>query len=158
MLDSDSATFIQTGVSISLAASNPDRLPSMSRGLGCKLIDGGRQVAIFIKPSQSAELLANIRRSGRVANVFSLPSNNRTVQLKGLDARIEPFEMADLPIIAAHITDFLAEVLPLGLPEEVVRALFAYTADDLVMVVYTPVAAFSQTPGPKAGKALDRKP
>lgn len=158
MLDSDNAAFIQTGVSISLAASGGDRLPSMSRGLGCKLVDGGRQVAVFIKPSQSAELLDNIRRSSRVANVFSLPSSNRTLQLKGLDARIQPFEVADLPIIQAHIADFVAEVLPLGLPEEVVRTLFAYTADDLVMVVYTPVAAFSQTPGPKAGEALDAKP
>ena len=158
MLDSEHAAFIQSGVSISLAASGRDRLPSMSRGLGCKLLDGGRQVAIFIKPSQSAELLDNIRSSGRVANVFSLPSSNRTLQLKGLDARVQPFAAADRAAIDAHISDFLAEVLPLGLPEEIVRAIFAYTEDDLVMVVYTPVAAFSQTPGPKAGEALEAKP
>ena len=42
MIDSDSVAFIQTGVSISLASCAPDGLPSMSRGLGCKLVDGNR--------------------------------------------------------------------------------------------------------------------
>ena len=154
MLDSDNAAFILTGVSISLASCGPDRLPSMSRGLGCKLIDGGRQISIFIRLSQSQELLGNIRSSGRVANVFSLPSSNRTLQLKGSDARIVPFAPEDLPVIEAHIADFLLEVVPLGMSEAVVRAILAYQPDDLVSVVYSPSAAFSQTPGPKAGAPL----
>lgn len=154
MLDRDNAAFILTGVSISLASCAPDRLPSMSRGLGCKLIDSGRQVSIFIRRSQSEELLGNIRSSGRVANVFSLPSSNRTLQLKGIDARIVPFAAEDIPVIEAHIAEFLLEVVPLGMPEAVVRAILAYQPDDLVSVVYSPCAAFSQTPGPKAGEPL----
>ena len=154
MLDSDSAAFIQTGVSISLAACSVDRMPCMSRGLGCKILDDGRQLAVFIKHSQSAELLANIRETGRVANVFNLPSSNRTLQLKGVDARVLPFDPADLPMIEAHITEFLAEVIPFGMAEDMVRALFAYSVDDLVAVVYSPSAAYTQTPGPKAGEPL----
>ena len=154
MLDSDTIAFIQTGVSISLAACGPDRLASMSRGVGCKVIDGGRRVGVFVKRSQSLDLLENIRQSGKVANVFSLPSSNRTVQLKGIDARVLPFDPADMPVVQAHVADFVHEVLPLGLPEEVIRALFAYAADDLATVVYSPCAAFSQTPGPKAGEPL----
>ena len=155
MLDSDNAAFILTGVSISLASCDPDRLPSMSRGLGCKLIDGGRQVSIFLRRSQSEALLENIRSSGgRVANVFSLPSSNRTLQLKGVDARIVPFAAEDTPVIEEHIAEFLLEVVPLGMSEAVVRAILAYQPDDLVSVVYSPSAAFSQTPGPKAGASL----
>ena len=154
MLDRDNAAFILTGVSISLASCGPDRLPSMSRGLGCKLIDGGHRISIFIRLSQSQELLGNIRSSGRVANVFSLPSSNRTLQLKGSDARIVPFAPEDLPVIEAHIADFLLEVVPLGMSEAVVRAILAYQPDDLVSDVYSPSAAFSQTPGPKAGAPL----
>lgn len=158
MLDSDNAAFIQTGVSISLAACSVDRLPCMSRGLGCKLIDGGRQVAIFIKRSQSAELLENIRNTGRVANVFSLPSSNRTVQLKGADAQILAFDLADLPVIEFHVSLFVDEVIPIGLQENIARTLFAFTVDDLVTVVYSPNAAFTQTPGPKAGDPLGAAP
>ncbi len=155
MLDRDNATFIQTGVSISLASCGPDRLPTMSRGLGCKVFDDGRLVGIFLRRSQSEALLENIRTSGRVANVFSLPSSNRTVQLKGTDARVIPFSVDDLPIIDGHIADFVLEVIPLGMTEPVVRVLLAYQPEDLVTVVYTPSAAFSQTPGPKAGERLD---
>lgn len=155
MLNSDNAAFIQTGVSISLAACGPERLPCMSRGMGCKIIDGGRQVGIFVKRSQAAELLDNVRSSGgRVANVFSLPSSNRTLQLKGVDARILPFDPLDLPIVQAHIDDFVREVLPLGMQEDVVRCIFSCSPDDLVTVVYSPCAAFSQTPGPKAGEPI----
>lgn len=154
MLDSDNSTFIQTGVSISVAASRQDRFPSMSRGMGCKLLDGGKKLAVFLRRSQSADLLENIRCSGKVANVFSLPSSNRTLQLKGVDAQVLPFDPADLPIVENHISDFLQEVLPVGLPEAVVRALFSYTVDDLVTLVYSPCAAFSQTPGPRAGEPL----
>ncbi len=154
MLDSDNAAFIQTGVSISLASCGPDHLPSMSRGLGCKLLEGWSQVAVFVRRSQSQALLDHIRHSGRVANVFSLPSSNRTLQLKGIDARIAPFAPADLPIVEKHLADFILEVIPLGMTEAVVRAILASRPDDLSTVVYTPCAVFSQTPGPKAGERL----
>lgn len=107
-----------------------------------------------MRRSQSLALLDNIRSSGRIANVFSLPSSNRTLQLKGSDARIVPFAPEDLPIIERHIADFVLEVVPLGMPEAVVRAILAYSPDDLVTVTYSPCAAFSQTPGPKAGEPL----
>lgn len=154
VLDREIADFIRTGVSISLAACNRERLPSINRALGCKVLDGGRQVAVFLNRSQAAELLDNIRDSGRVANVYSLPSSNRTLQLKGVDAVVRPFDAADLAIIAGHIDDFVAEVVPMGVPENVVRSIFAYDPPDLVAVVYTPSAVFSQTPGPKAGEPL----
>jgi len=158
MLDKDNTAFIQMGVSISLAACGPDHLPSMSRGLGCRVLAGDRQVGVFLRRSQSLDLLENIRSSRRVANVFSLPSSNRTVQLKGVDARVEAFDPADLAIIENHIDDFVREVTPLGMSENVVRTVYACMPDDLVMVVYTPCAAFSQTPGPKAGEPLSGMP
>jgi len=122
--------------------------------MGCKVLDGGKRVGVFVKSSQSTDLLESIRSNGKVANVFSLPSTNRTLQLKGDDARVLPFDLDDLSLVDAHVSDFLLEVIPLGLPEDVVRTLFSYTVDDLVTVIYSPCAAFSQTPGPKAGAPL----
>lgn len=154
MLDDDTIAFIQAGVSISLAACGPDRLASMSRGFGCKVLDGGKRVGIFVRRSQSAELIDAIRWSGKVANVFSLPSTNRTVQLKGVGAQVTPFDPADLPVVEAHIAEFVREVVALGLAANVVRALFSFPPGDLVTVVYSPSDAFSQTPGPRAGEPL----
>lgn len=154
MLDSETQAFLQTGVSISLAACNAQRLACMSRGMGCKVLDGGRRLAVFIKRSQSQELLDNIAGCNKVACVFSLPSSNRTLQLKGADAVAQPFDPADMGIVEHHVDEFVREVVPLGTPEPVVRAVFSYTTDDLVTVIYTPTAVFSQTPGPKAGEPV----
>ena len=158
MLDADNAAFIQSSVSISLATCGVDRLPNLMRAVGCKLLGGGRRVGIFLNATLAAALLADIRANRRVACVFCLPSTNRTLQLKGEDAAIQPFDAADLELIAQHVADFGREVAPLGVPEAVVQSLFAYQADDLVMVVFSPSAVFSQTPGPKAGQCISGAP
>lgn len=158
VLDADTAAFIQTGVSISVASANAERLASMARGMGCKLVDGGHRVGVFVQRSQSLELLANIASSGRVACVFSLPSDNRTVQLKGLDAQWTPFDPADLPVVRRHIRTFTEQVVPLGTPEAIVDQLLHDRPADLVTVTFTPSAAFLQTPGPKAGESLPPTP
>ena len=152
-LDVSTAAFIQTGVSISVASADAARLACMARGMGCRVDEGGR-VAVFVQRAQARELLDNIRRSARVACVFSLPSSNRTVQLKGADARVESFAAADMAVVLRHSVEFAAEVVPLGTPAEVVRMLLSVTAADLATVSFTPCAAFSQTPGPRAGESL----
>lgn len=154
MLDNDNAAFIQSGVSITLAGCAPGRLPSMSRGYACKLIDGGCRIGIALRRMQAAEALENIRLTGRVAVAFSQPSTNRTLQLKGVDACIVDFDLADEALIRHHIDDFVPEAVALGTPEEMVRALLSYTPDDITMVVFTPSSGFDQTPGPKAGERL----
>ena len=157
MLDHDIAAFIQSGVSITLAACAPGRLPSMSRGYACKPLDSDA-IGIALPRSQAAEALDNIRLTGRVAVAFSQPTTNRTTQLKGTDARIAAFDPADEPLVRKHINDFVPEAIALGTPEEMVRALFSYERNDLVMVVFTPTSGFDQTPGPKAGQPLPATP
>lgn len=154
MLDSETQAFLQTGVSISLAACNAARLACMSRGMGCKVLDGGRRMAVFIKRSQALELLDNIAATGKVACVFSLPSSNRTFQLKGADAVVLPFDPADMVVVNRHVDDFVLEVVPLGMAEQVVRTVFSCAADDLATVAFSASAVFSQTPGPKAGEPV----
>lgn len=154
MLDQDNACFIQSGVSITLAGHATGRMPSMSRGFACKLLDGGQRIGIALPRSQAAEVLENVRLSGRVAVAFSRPTTNRTVQLKGVDACIVDFDPADENLIRHHVDEFVPEALALGTPEEMVRALLSYTLDDMVMVVFTPSSGFDQTPGPKAGEQL----
>lgn len=154
MLDNDSAAFIQTGVSISMATCGADRLPNLVRAVGCKLLDDGARVGVFVSASRGAALLADIRSTGRVAAVFSLPSSNRTLQLKGFDAEVQAFDQADLGLIERHLAAFAREVEPEGVPAAIVHTVFAYRPEDLVLIVFSPCAVFSQTPGPKAGQCI----
>ena len=158
MLDHDIVTFIQSGVSITLAACAPGRMPSMSRGFACKPLAGGGAIGIVLPRTQAAEVLDNIRLTGRVAAAFSQPTTNRTAQLKGGDARIVAFDPADESLVRQHIDEFVPEAVALGTPEEMVRALLSYLSENLVMVVFTPTSGFDQTPGPKAGQPLPARP
>ncbi len=154
MLDHDIVTFIQSGVSITLAGCAPGHMPSMSRGFACKPLENGERIGIVLPRTQAAEALENIRLTGRVAVAFSQPTTNRTLQLKGTDACIVAFDPRDEPLIRKHVDDFVPEAVALGTPEEMVRALLSYRAEDLVMVSFTPSTGFDQTPGPKAGHPL----
>jgi hypothetical protein len=158
MLDHDIVAFIRSGVSITLAACARGRMPSMSRGFACKPLDGGAVIGIVLPRTQAAEALDNIRLTGRVAVAFTQPTTNRTTQLKGTDARVVAFDPADEPLVRKHIDEFVPEAVALGTPEEMVRALFSYQREDLVMVVFTPTSGFDQTPGPKAGQPLAPPP
>lgn len=157
MLDHDILAFIQSGVSITLAACAPGRLPSMSRGFACKPV-GSDAIGVILPRTQASEALDNIRLTGRVAVAFTQPTTNRTTQLKGTDARIVAFDPADEHLVHKHIDEFVPEVVALGTPEEMVRALLSYRPDDLVMVAFTPSSGFDQTPGPKAGQPLPATP
>uniref|UniRef100_Q479Q4 Pyridoxamine 5'-phosphate oxidase putative domain-containing protein n=1 Tax=Dechloromonas aromatica (strain RCB) TaxID=159087 RepID=Q479Q4_DECAR len=157
MFDHDIVAFIQSGVSITLAACAPGRVPSMSRGYACKPVDGDT-IGIILPRTQAAEALDNIRLTGRVAVAFSQPTTNRTTQIKGSDARIVAFDPDDEHLVRKHIEEFVPEAVALGTPEEMVRALLSYQREDLVMVLFTPTSGFDQTPGPKAGHPLPATP
>lgn len=157
MFDHDIVAFIQSGVSITLAACAPKRVPSMSRGYACKPVDGDT-IGIILPRTQAAEALDNIRLTGRVAVAFSQPTTNRTTQIKGTDARIVAFDPDDEHLVRKHIEEFVPEAVALGTPEEMVRALLSYQREDLVMVLFTPTSGFDQTPGPKAGHPLPATP
>jgi len=157
MFDHDIVAFIQSGVSITLAACAPGRVPSMSRGYACKPVDGDT-IGIILPRTQAAEALDNIRLTGRVAVAFSQPTTNRTTQIKGTDARIVAFDPDDEHLVRKHIEEFVPEAVALGTPEEMVRALLSYQREDLVMVLFTPTSGFDQTPGPKAGHPLPATP
>lgn len=156
LLDREQRDFLCSGVSISLAACGDDRDNCVVRAVGCKLVDDGRRIAVFLRRSRSPDFFRFIQSTRRVANVFCLPSTNRTIQIKGDDARVEDFVASDVALIEAHLALFLQQVVPLGVPESVVRTIFAHDPDDLVTLTYTPRALFSQTPGPKAGELLGR--
>jgi hypothetical protein len=154
LLDSEQAAFIVSGISISAASGRSGALPSLARATGCRLSDDRRTLSLLVGATASAGLLDDVRRSGMIAVVFSRPADHRTLQIKGTDARIVPTEAGD-DLLAAHYVDtFVASLDALGYPGPVIRAFMTCDAEDLVVVRFTPMAIFTQTPGPEAGTAL----
>lgn len=158
ILDAESAAFIGGGVSINAASARNGGLPNLARAVGCRVNPERREVTIFVAATPAAALLDDIRGNGLIAVVFTQPSTHRTIQLKAGNARIVPLEAADDGIVRRYVDSFVADLLPLGFPEKVVRTLLACDADDLVAIEFSPSSAFLQTPGPNAGLALRGQP
>lgn len=154
LIDAELAAFMQLGVSITVGSSDAANRPSIARGAGCRVGADGSTVSIFISSVQAAPLLAHVRATGRLAAVFSLPSTYRTLQLKGTDATVAAAGPDDVAIVARYRDAFVAELARLGYAEQLFRTLLSCPDEDLVALRFTPTGAFSQTPGPNAGRPL----
>jgi hypothetical protein len=127
---------VDGGVSVIASSCGHDLTPSVMRAVGSQVAAQGRHVTIYICRSQSAQLLGDVARSGRLAVVFSQPSTHKTVQLKTRGARLR--EAREVDVVYA-------------------RAMLAYRLDDLVAIEFEPEQSFDQTPGLKAGQPISAK-
>lgn len=154
LVDADHAGFIVGPVSIGIGSSSRDNMPSLSRGIGCRVDEEARTIVVFVSVSQSRELLADVRVSGRVAVVFTQPSSHRTVQFKGVDASVVPPGEGDEMVIARYRDGFMEELARLGFDPVGLRFILDCASDDVAAIRFSPSAAFVQTPGPLAGTPL----
>jgi hypothetical protein len=154
-LDDEHAALIQGGVSIFVAGRNAENETVVSRALGCRVSPDRRQVTLFLSATQSGALLADLRDNGVIAAVFGQPSTHRAIQLKGTDAAVAPVPADHAHVLAEYRRRLVAEVTRTGVADVFVQTLLAVAPGDVVAIVFTPSAAFLQTPGPKAGTPLE---
>ncbi|NJD31654.1 MAG: hypothetical protein FIB04_07185 [Gammaproteobacteria bacterium] len=154
VLDEDHAAFIQGGVSVIVATRDPDCVPDVVRGCGCRVSPDRRRVTVLVEPGRAGSLLEDIQQNGMIAAVFSLPSTHRTIQLKGSDAKIVRVTRADREVAAQHLEEWVKELVRIGYDGEFARIVHGRAASDMVAIAFTPTAAFQQTPGPGAGERL----
>lgn len=153
-LDPALAAFIVSRISMQIAACDGRGPATLVRGLGCRVSDDLRTVTVLMPRSQALPVLAAIAANGRVAVVFSEPESHRTVQLKGVDARIEAATADDEASLVPYAAAMAARLAPSRVPEAYSRTLLSASPGDLVAVCFTPSQAFGQTPGPRAGMPL----
>ncbi len=154
-LDPAHVAFIEGGGTIYVASRDDALRATVAYGLGSHVSPRRDRVAVFLAASWCAALLADIRKTRAIAVCFSEPGSHRTLQLKSSDAvvrELDADERAKLPACLSRLVEKLAEV---GVPEDLVRTLMTCEPSDVVAVTFSPMAAFSQTPGPQAGSRLN---
>lgn len=155
--DADRADFMQSGVSISLGARDPNLRPSVTRGLGCRVLPGG-EVRVYVDALLSQDLMRDVEASGQVAVVFSEIVRHRTLQVKAADACVQTLDADDQQASDAYAARFVEVVIALGYPETVPRALLGSAPAARAAIVFHPHEGFEQTPGPQAGQRLEPAP
>lgn len=154
LFDRQHADFLQSGISLCVGACDNRGMPALARATGCRLSADLMQVTMFLSATQAAPVLRCIRENGAVTAVFSRPSTHKTLQLKGRDAVVGGLQPGDLDVVESYRSKFARELEPMGFAEIQIRTLLAAPPADLVAVRFTPVEAYSQTPGPRAGEPL----
>lgn len=154
LIGPEQIALIQRRVSIIVASRNAALCPHLMRAMGCRLSLDARHLTLFLCASSSKDVIEDLRSNRLIAVVFSEPSTNRTLQLKGNDATIIPIEPDDHDLVQTYIERFAEEIAGLGFARDVAKTLFSHAPGDLVAVGFTPLVGFEQTPGPRAGEAL----
>ena len=152
------AALLARPVSSNVASRDAAQRPHLARSLGLRVSEDGRHLTVFLSASTSAQLLADLRANGEIAVVVSEPATNRTVQFKSRDARVVPVLLDDLEHLRACRAAFADSIAELGFAREVAHTVLGAPDDDVVAVRFTPQHGFDQTPGPRAGQALDAAP
>jgi hypothetical protein len=156
-LGPEQASLLGRRVSIIAASRDAQLRPHLMRALGCRLSADRRVVTVLLPQQPAAPVLADLRANGRIAVVFSEPTTNRSLQLKGDDAQVLPADDSDGALAAEHLERFAAEIGELGFPAQVAQTILRADGG-LAAVRFTVREAFEQTPGPRAGIRLSPAP
>jgi hypothetical protein len=154
LIDEELAAFLRGPLGIGVASRAAGNVPVLVRCSGCRVSADRRSVKLYLARSRAGPVIDAVRATRVAAAVFSLPSSHRTVQLKGIDARIGAAEEGDYEAVEHHIEAFARELAPLGYNADMARAMLWLERADLATLSFTPSAAFMQTPGPGAGEPL----
>lgn len=159
VLTVEQTRLLQGPVSIMVSSCGPLRRPHVARGIGCCVGADRSGVAVLVQASAAVQVLDDICSTGKVAVVFSEPLSNRSLQLKGHDARIESIGPAGLELAQAWARSYAREIEcrtpPAWTAARLAGALVPPSAQELALIAFTPQALFDQTPGPHAGERLE---
>lgn len=156
VLDAGLADFIQHHVSMNAAARDRDNRPTVARAYGCRVAPDRRELTLLFPAAYSSALLACLAETATLAVVFSRPCTHVTIQLKGRCTGSAPASAADREVVEAYRVSFIEELVSLGYPPGFARAMVPPADTAWMAVGFVPETLFDQTPGPHAGRRMER--
>ncbi len=143
---------IESHPSIIVGTCDRALVPTMSRGFGARVIDGGEALDVLISRWPGSRTLANIEATSRIATTFTSPETFDAYQIKGRSIDWGECTPEDHKLATTYTTQIRERITRLGEPEDLVRVTFS--ARGLYRVRIAPEAIFLQTPGKNAGQRI----
>jgi hypothetical protein len=153
-IDDELKSFLESGPSVVVGTRDAELVPEITRAWGPRVSQDRRSVSVCVPLATSARTLDNLAHNGRIALSCALPTNARSVQVKGTCIDTAEPEAADLAAVEQHREVFAARNERIGVPRHLVETLWRReleTSPVLVRIRFIPEQTFDQTPGPGAG-------
>jgi hypothetical protein len=146
--------YLGNGMSIVVGTVDAAGWPATCRAAALVGHEDGLGVTVYLPVATSAETIANIATSGRVAIVSSCPTDHGTIQLKGRSRGVRVACESEAEVVCAQ-TELFADTLDqVGVPRRITRSLARWPAFAVDVRVE---AVFDQTPGPRAGALVKER-
>jgi hypothetical protein len=143
--------FLESGVAVIVGTGDAAGRPHVTFAWGPRVHESRTRMDVFLEAARSDRPLANLRANDRIAMTVAHPVIYRSVQLKGRFYESAPLDEADQAWVTRHRDDFLVTTSLIGDPPAAIQAMWL---DEVIRITFDTEAAFDQTPGPKAGRAL----
>ncbi len=148
-------TLLSGPIAISIASRDASLRPSVAHAYGCRVINDGARIRLFVLKDEARQLLADVMENGEVATVYSDVRSFRSLQIKGSDTIVEPFDTEDAAAQALHHRVTADELVALGYAAPLAHGYFSVPRKaEFATIAFTPQDVFQQTPGPGAGARI----
>jgi hypothetical protein len=153
-LTQDMIDMLAAGVAHQVGGCTGGGRPVVCRGLAAQMEEDGR-LAVILSGESGFEVLAAIRETGRVSVNFTHPGTFQSLNLTGRDAVVVHGGTKYRALVDARHRAFRDQIAPYGFPAAYSTAWYNPPDEDLMAILFTPIIARNQTPGPGAGNALE---
>lgn len=144
---------VEGGASVLVATSDLRLRPEATRACGAKVSPDRRRVVVYLPTAVSARARQNLAEHPEIAAGISRPLDNLSIQVKGPCVEVRTGTEEDRAVVERYLAQFRETLYLIGLP----RSLTArFNAWPVVAVTFEVRDVFVQTPGPGAGKRLER--
>src|SRR5262245_47825929 len=122
LISDELKALIEGPVSVLVGTRDSRSVPEITRAWGPNVSEDRQHVSLCVPLATSRKTLDNLEANGQISVTFSLPTNYRTVQLKGRNAKTTEPDSADQTLVERHRDAFASVNATLGLPRQLVEA------------------------------------
>lgn len=154
LVDDELKAYLESGPSLLVGTRDLSLVPEITRGWGPRVSEDRRSVSVCVPLATSGKTLDNLASNGRIAVACAMPTDVKSVQLKGVCVESTEPDAADLAAVEEHREVFAVRNERIGVPREFVEVFWRRElgpSSALVRIRFVPEHAFDQTPGPDAG-------
>ena len=145
--------------SLRLGGCDLDGNPHVGRALAVDALPDGR-LLVLIAERAAPRVVAAVRETAQVALLATSPRSNRTLHVKGHDARVAPAQRSHAALLMLRRDTLARELADVdgfaGAP--FLDHWYGIAAHAMTAITFSVAGAWNQTPGPDAGQAIALEP